>query len=180
MDATVYSKLREQGSKMQLICLHSKREDIQTLAETTQPVAMSHHGGTTDRLFGEGRSGQVHDFLKAVHDHGLLAGVSAHNPDCIKRVADEGWEVDFFMTCFYYLTGPTLGRAEPEPPGTRRSEGHLHVLSRRSGGDVPGYPAGETTLPGVQDPRGRAARASQDMVREAFEFAFRRSSLRMR
>jgi hypothetical protein len=34
----------------------------------------------------------------------VLAGVSAHNPDCIKRVADEGWEVDFFMTCFYFLT----------------------------------------------------------------------------
>ena len=23
---------------------------------------------------------------------------------CIKRVADEGWDVDLFMTCFYYLT----------------------------------------------------------------------------
>ncbi|HAK93623.1 MAG TPA: hypothetical protein DCM87_01100, partial [Planctomycetes bacterium] len=38
------------------------------------------------------------------------AGVSAHNPDCIKRIADEGWEVDFFMTCFYFLT-------RKEPPG---------------------------------------------------------------
>ena len=42
--------------------------------------------------------------MKAAHDCGVLAGVSAHNPDCIKRVADEGWEVDFFMTCFYFLT----------------------------------------------------------------------------
>ena len=142
MDANVYSKLREQGSKMQLICLHSKREDIQTLAETTRPMAMSHHGGVTDRLFGEGRSRQVHDFLKAVHDHGLLAGVSAHNPDCIKRVADEGWEADFFMTCFYYLTRPTPpGEPGQRPPGTGGSEGHLYVLSRRSVGDVQRHPA---------------------------------------
>ena len=42
--------------------------------------------------------------MKAVKDSGLLAGVSAHNPDVIKQIADEGWEVDFFMTCFYFLT----------------------------------------------------------------------------
>jgi len=42
--------------------------------------------------------------VKRVHDAGVLAGVSAHNPDCIKRIADKGWPVDFFMTCFHYLT----------------------------------------------------------------------------
>ena len=43
---------------------------------------------------------------EAAHDCGVLAGVSAHNPDCIKRVADEGWENDLFMCCFYYVTRP--------------------------------------------------------------------------
>jgi hypothetical protein len=61
----------------------------------------------TDRLFAEGKAVQVHDFVKTAHDCGVLAGVSAHNPDCIKRVADEGWEVDFFMTCFYFVTRKT-------------------------------------------------------------------------
>ncbi|HEY5913661.1 MAG TPA: hypothetical protein VJA21_23990 [Verrucomicrobiae bacterium] len=37
----------------------------------------------------------------------MLAGISAHNPDCIRRVADEGRDVDFFMTCFYFLTRKT-------------------------------------------------------------------------
>jgi hypothetical protein len=55
-------------------------------------------------LFAEGISAVVHDYVKAVKDSGLLAGVSAHNPDVIKQIADKGWEVDFFMTCFYYLT----------------------------------------------------------------------------
>ena len=45
----------------------------------------------------------------------VLAGVSAHNPDCIKKVADEGWDVDLFMTWFYYLTR-TPEELEEMPP----------------------------------------------------------------
>ena len=112
-----YRRLREQGSKMQMICLHSKRQEIRTLRELTQPIAMSHHGGITDRFFREGRAAEVHDFVKAVHDDGLLAGVSSHNPDCIQRMADEGWEVDFFMTCFHFLsrTSPPPARSGKPP-----------------------------------------------------------------
>ena len=48
----------------------------------------------------------VHDYVKKVHDLGLLAGVSAHCPEHLKKIADEGWENDFFMTCFYHVTRP--------------------------------------------------------------------------
>jgi hypothetical protein len=96
--------LRESGSRMTFLCLHSQREKIKDAVEQAQPIAMVHHGGATDRLFADGKAGLVHDYVKAAHDCGVLAGVSAHNPDCIKRIADEGWEVDFFMTCFYFLT----------------------------------------------------------------------------
>jgi hypothetical protein len=96
--------LRERGSKMSFFCLHSQREKIKDAVERAQPIAMVHHGGATDQLFAGGKASLVHDYVKAAHDCGVLAGVSAHNPDCIKRVADEGWEVDFFMTCFYFLT----------------------------------------------------------------------------
>jgi hypothetical protein len=96
--------LRERGSKLQIICLHSQREKIREVTDIAKPIAMVHHGGITDSLFAEGNSRLVHDYVKAVKDNGLLAGVSAHNPDVIKQIADEGWEVDFFMTCFYFLT----------------------------------------------------------------------------
>jgi len=96
--------LRERGSKLRFICLHDQREKILEDIKIAQPIAMVHHGGVTDRLFAEGKSATVHDYVKAVRDTGLLAGVSAHNPDVIKQIADEGWEVDFFMTCFYFLT----------------------------------------------------------------------------
>jgi hypothetical protein len=95
--------LRERGSKLKFICLHSGG-GIEQVVRDTQPIAVVHHGGVTDSLFRQGKSQQVHDFVKQVHDAGVLAGVSAHNPDCVKRIADEGWPVDFFMTCFHNLT----------------------------------------------------------------------------
>lgn len=105
--AGIITTLRERGSKMKFLCLHAGgqgRMPVDEVVRRTQPIAIVHHGGVTDRLFREGKSQEVHDFVKSVKDAGVLAGVSAHNPDCVKRVADEGWDVDLFMTCFYYLT----------------------------------------------------------------------------
>jgi hypothetical protein len=108
----ILREVREKGSKMKFFCLHSGRDGIRKTVQATSPIAMAHHGGVTDRLFSEGKSGEVHDYVKAAHDQGVLAGVSAHNPDCIRRIADEGWEVDFFMTCFYFLTRKMFHAAE--------------------------------------------------------------------
>ncbi len=105
--APILRTLRQRGSKINFICLHAGGEGRMSpdkVVKETQPIAVVHHGGVTDRLFRQGKSGEVHDFVKRVKDAGVLAGVSAHNPDCIKRIADEGWQVDLFMTCFYYLT----------------------------------------------------------------------------
>jgi hypothetical protein len=96
--------LRERGSKIKVITLTSSHENIDTDIDNAGPIALVHHGGVTDRLFAEGKSDVVHDYVKAVKDRGIMAGVSAHNPDVIKKIADDGWDVDFFMTCFYYLT----------------------------------------------------------------------------
>jgi hypothetical protein len=113
--------LRSRGSKMKLICLLSGGEQqmpVEKVVESTAPIAIVHHGGVTDRLFRDGKSGEVHDFVKRVRDAGVLAGVSAHNPDCIRRIADEGWPVDFFMTCFYFLTRSPEQLAEMPAPVT--------------------------------------------------------------
>lgn len=109
----VLRTVRERGSTMRFIGLHSGRSGIREMIESTQPIAVVHHGGVTDKLFAQGKSQDVHDYVKEAHDRGVLAGVSAHNPDCIKRIADEGWKVDLFMTCFYFLT-----RKRTTPPKT--------------------------------------------------------------
>jgi hypothetical protein len=107
----VMRRLREGGSKLRSIYLLSQRGQIKAAVEEMKPIAVAHHGGVTDKLFRAGKSGEVRAFVKEAHDRGVLAGVSAHNPDCIKRIADEGWEVDFFMTCFYFLTRKATGKA---------------------------------------------------------------------
>jgi hypothetical protein len=99
-----FDLLHERNSKLKIISLDSEQEKIKDTIKAAQPIAIVHHGGVTDRLFAEGKSAIVHDYVKAVRDSGLLAGVSAHNPDVVRQIADEGWEVDFFMTCFYFLT----------------------------------------------------------------------------
>jgi hypothetical protein len=99
---------REAGCKIQLICLHAERGLDLPLSKVMEnkPLAIVHHGGVTDGLFRGGKAKQVHDFVKKVHDAGALAGVSSHCPDNVKRIADEDWENDLFMTCFYYVTRP--------------------------------------------------------------------------
>lgn len=165
--------LREGGSKMQFICLHSERGKIREAVELTQPIAVAHHGGVTDRLFAEGKKEVVHDYLKAAHDAGVLAGMSAHNPDCIRRAADEGWEVDFFMACFYHLTRSMVQKDLDVPT--------LQI-------DYPFFKDDPKRMTGVirqvKQPclgfkilgAGRLC-SNQQMVRGAFEFAFQNIKL---
>jgi hypothetical protein len=103
------SPLRDRGSGLKIICLHSDIAKIKEMLEISRPVAMVHHGGVTDRMFAAGNSAIVRDYVRAVKDNGILAGVSTHNPDVLKQISDEGWDVDFFMTCFYFLSSKPGG-----------------------------------------------------------------------
>ena len=160
--------LREQGSRMEFLCLHSDRAKIRETVEQARPIAMVHHGGITDRLFAAGKAGEVRDYVKAVHDAGVLAGVSAHNPDCIRRAADEGWEVDFFMTCFYFLTRETVHQDAVVPtldfghPFGKDDPKEMTKVIRQVKQPCLGF-----KILGA----GRLC-SSQDTVRAAFRFAF--------
>ena len=101
--------LKKRNSKLKILVLHAERRQdalIKDVIKDTDCIAMVHHGNVTDSLFRAGKFDQVKDYLKKVHDAGVMVGVSSHCPDHIKRVADEDWENDFFMTCFYYITRP--------------------------------------------------------------------------
>ncbi len=105
--AAALRKVRERGAKLNFICLHAERPKdapLKAVIADMNPIAIVHHGGVTDSLFQSGKAQQVRDFVKKVRDHGVLAGVSSHSPDNVKRMADEGWENDLFMTCFYYVS----------------------------------------------------------------------------
>lgn len=161
-------QLRQQGSRLRFLCLDADRDKLQATIDLIQPIAIVHHGGATDKLFAEGKADRVHDYIKAVHDRGLEAGMSAHNPDCIQRAADEGWEVDFFMTCFYFLTRKMVGKDVEVPTletGYPFFKGDPKVMTQ--------------VIRQVKQPclafkilgAGRLC-SSQETVREAFRFAF--------
>jgi hypothetical protein len=105
----VVRKLREKGSKIQIICLHSEtpgHASLKTAAADLGAIAFVHHGRVAYNYFRSGKSAIVRDYVKKVHDLGLLAGVSIQDPDDLKRIAAEGWENEFFMTSFHNLSRP--------------------------------------------------------------------------
>jgi hypothetical protein len=69
-----------------------------------KPIGIAHHGGATDGLFRKGEMGKVREYLKVVRDSGVTVGLSMHNPAVMDFVEGQGWDIDFYMTCFYELS----------------------------------------------------------------------------
>jgi hypothetical protein len=115
-----HSLIREAGCKMNWICLAdpwdvnpkaNTADEIQAailkcvdIAAPAKPIGIAHHGGGTDNLFRAGRLALIQSFINKVHDMGLPAGISTHNPKVVETVEEKGWANDFYMTCFYCVT----------------------------------------------------------------------------
>jgi hypothetical protein len=117
---------REKGSQIQWMALFDSKRDGLGDVFKLQPVAVSHHGGVTDSLIRQGKKQQIHDFVKRVHDAGLPAGISTHSPEILTELDEEGWENDFFMGCFFYLS------RTPEEMRELSTEEHLGYAWVRS------------------------------------------------
>ena len=109
----LFRLLREAGWKMNWLWLADLEprsnspgapdviSQCRSIPETERPIGMVHHGETTDVFFREGKLDRIMTFINAVHDLGLLAGISTHNPRVVEAVEEKGWNNDFYMTCFY-------------------------------------------------------------------------------
>lgn len=102
------ARYRELGGKIQCILLSHKEieDDPKIIKEVAKlgPMAIVHHGGSAERKRRAGKIGQIRDFLKAVRDNGVMAGLSTHDPSFLAQAEEEHWETDFYMTALYYLT----------------------------------------------------------------------------
>jgi hypothetical protein len=67
-------------------------------------IGIGHHGNRTDERFRAGEMHVVRDFLNAVHDAGVPAGVSMHNPAVLEFIEERGWPADYYMTCMYRVS----------------------------------------------------------------------------
>ena len=104
-----YKRYRAAGGKMNLVLLadFGLMKDYKLVPEvvkTMQPLCIAHHGGVTDNKFRAGNKQSIRDFFKAVHDAGVMAGVSTHNPAVVDVAEGEGWENDYYMTCLYRVS----------------------------------------------------------------------------
>ncbi|MBI3680013.1 MAG: hypothetical protein HY235_06410 [Acidobacteria bacterium] len=80
-----FKRHREMGGRMQWILLSHRdiEEDHKLIKEVAKlgPMAIVHHGGSAERKRRAGRNAQIRDFLKAVRDQGVMAGLSTHDPN---------------------------------------------------------------------------------------------------
>jgi hypothetical protein len=65
------------------------------------------HGTWVDNLFHAGREAEVGELLKRVRDTGKAVGLGTHRPEVIAHAESSGWDVDFYMACFYNLAKQT-------------------------------------------------------------------------
>ncbi len=99
---------RRQGGQLHWIAQTASEmsdvfQNIRILA-AAGAVAIYHHGTQTDRFWHEGRADQTRDYLKCIRDTGLQVGLGTHMPEVIEYAEEKGWDVDFYMACFYNLS----------------------------------------------------------------------------
>ena len=98
------------GGKIQWIAQTPKDTEYADLDEYLQiierykPIAIYHHGGTTDKLYAEGRLDSLHKSLKLIRDLGCAVGLGTHDPLVLKYCYTEGYDVDFYVCALYNHT----------------------------------------------------------------------------
>jgi thiamine monophosphate synthase len=93
---------RRGGGKLQFMVL--ARETPESIAARIHPLAIVHHGESTDAAFQTDNMDDVREFTKKVRQTGVLVGVSTHKPEVIEYIEEHNWDVDFFMGCVYNRT----------------------------------------------------------------------------
>jgi hypothetical protein len=109
-DVTVddWNRYRAEGGRMNVLLLADfdlmKNWKLLPGVAKLKPIGVGHHGNRTDERFRAGEMNIVQDFTKAVHDAGLPAGVSMHNPAVLAYIEEHGWDLDYYQTCLYRVS----------------------------------------------------------------------------
>lgn len=103
-----WKRYRAEGGAMKVLLLadFDLMKNWKLLPEVAKlkPIGVGHHGNRTDERFRAGEMNIVRDFTKAVHDAGMPAGVSTHNPAVVAYIEEKGWDIDYYMTCLYRVS----------------------------------------------------------------------------
>ena len=99
---------KREGGKLHFLAqtaseFHDIFENIRIIA-ATGAEAIYFHGTRTDNFWHDGRIDDAEDYLKCMRDTGVQVGIASHNPEVFDYIENKGWDVDFYMTCFYNLS----------------------------------------------------------------------------
>lgn len=116
-----FPKIRGGGVKIQWICLAASwhldpklPRTIDAVVDGTikcaqaaaklKPIGIAFHGWATDMLYRDGKLDRIKEFVDAVHDLGIAAGISTHNPVILDALEAKGWSNEFYMASLHYLS----------------------------------------------------------------------------
>lgn len=78
-------------------------QNIRVVAAAGIP-AIYHHGSQTDKFWREGRIDETNEYLQCMRDCGVAVGMATHQPEIVEYAEDKGWDIDFYMACFYNIS----------------------------------------------------------------------------
>ncbi len=116
-----FPKIRGAGCQIQFICLVASWHYDENMARTPEaildgtikcakaaaqfkPLGVAFHGGATETLARAGKLDLIKIYLDRVHDMGMFAGISVHNPATLDALHAKGWPNDFYMAGLHNLT----------------------------------------------------------------------------
>jgi hypothetical protein len=99
---------RRRGGTMNVVCqtaseMHDVFRNIRMCAGAGCD-AIYHHGTQTDKFWREGRIDDTVAYLQTMRDCGVAVGLASHQPEIIEYAEQAGWDLDFYMTCFYNIS----------------------------------------------------------------------------
>lgn len=103
-------RARREGVRFHWLCLGKpdwdKYPERIEHAAGHRPIGIAPHGALAEKLHRQNKIPVLLDLLKRIRSTGVLVGLSAHNPEVIELAEEQGWDVDYYMCCLYYLTRP--------------------------------------------------------------------------
>ncbi len=162
---------RRAGNKMHWIAqtaseMHDIKTNIRVIA-AFGAIGIYFHGSRTDSLWREGKIDAVEDYLKCMRDQGVQVGLGTHHPEVIEYVEEKGWDLDFYMACFYNLNRQK--RESSLVSGVETGEQFYEEDPPRMCQTI--RQTSKTCLAFKIVAAGRLC-ANQDQVRQAFRWAF--------
>jgi len=96
---------RDEGGKLYWIVQTASEmadipKNIKTIA-SNGAIGIYHHGSKTDEYWKNGQIDKVNEMLKVMRDTGVMVGLGSHIPEALEYAEEKGWDIDFYMACFY-------------------------------------------------------------------------------